>query len=382
MSRYLPKWVSAIAFAACCWGGAVPASADEAREVDAHDSANIDIDEIARRLRSWRGSFTNIRIVWETRKLPKTNKSLVDSPAPPDAETGALISRTEWIWANNGLELFDERSSFYHDGESASHSIEAYNGPRGVAFVASFRQPGPRVAEEFITLRIEDVFERTQTSIKPHAPLKPHYWVDHAMRLPELLSKSSWELQQIENIAGDPCARIAPIPGVTGEPGVYLVLSLDLNHDCLVRRDHRPGMNSIAAGDDDFIIDEFQRLDSGVWFPKRGRSQLGGPSGENRLFLVTEAAVNEPLDEARFEPPAPTAGTAVDDRGRSYVHGTPRGQARQRANTKTANDAASASFFGTLASNWRWWSAVGAGAFVVLLAAGARLLPRVRAKHH
>lgn len=294
----------------------VTALSASAASTRADDPPNISLDEIAQRLTQWRNSFANLRVVWELRSLPETDNAVDEWPAPPDPTMAPLFARQEWIWADHGLDRLEDWFFFYDDGSSEVHSIEAFNGPKGVVFRAHFRKPSEQEPEKFVDLVLRGLGTGNSTSSINRAAMEGLYWPVIAEWLPEIFSKWKWELEAVEEVAGERCARI--VASDPQSPEIVHILWLDLSHDCLVRR-HRGRTENPSRPD--FIVDEFQRLESGIWFPKRGRQQLGGTPHENHVFVVTEAAVNESIDLARFDPPEPAVGTVVDDHGRPYTHG-------------------------------------------------------------
>ncbi|HEX5444693.1 MAG TPA: hypothetical protein VFW87_12715 [Pirellulales bacterium] len=312
--------------------------------VRADDPPSIDLSEITRRLAQWRASFVNLRAVWELRTLPKTDGAVVDWPPAPAPETASLFSRIEWIWADHGLDLL-ERCSFYKHGSSGGHTTEAFNGPSGVVFRAEYRKTSPEAREEFVQLMLLDLGVGKPISVLSRAPFRGLYWSGTAQWLPEILSEWDWKLEAIETIGGAPCARIVAAQPYIEDVEFTEILWLDLNHDFLVRRHSSPAVPRRRASWD-FIVDEFHRLDGGVWFPKRGRIQLGGrgageapaPS-ENQVFVVTEASVNDSIELRRFDPPEPAAGTVVIEQGKPpYKHGA--SQAPHRVSAVTQQNAA------------------------------------------
>lgn len=211
------------------------------------------------------------------------------------------------------------------------------------------------------------------------------YWPGTVAWLPDKLAEWNWRLEGIESIDGQPCARIVTkLPDFT-DVDVMQILWLSLNHDCLVRRFRSPEVERRIAGRD-FIVDEFQRLDGDVWFPKHGRIQLGnrgsGPN-ENQLFVVTEAAVNQSLDLARFEPPTPRVGTSVNDHGRTYKYGVSdvRGSAGAGGNA-AREPSLGAGYRNSLATppapSWQPWSIALVATSVVFLILGFWLAYRNR----
>lgn len=338
----------------------------------------ITLDEIQRRLTEWRASFVNLRIVWETRSLPETNEAVGEWPAPPDANSSKLFARNEWIWADHGLDLLEDQSFFDEAGNCEQHTIEVFNGPKGVVFRAYLNRP-PGGPEEFRNLEILGLGVGKPVSWKERLPIRGLYWPGNAAWLPDKLAEWHWRLEEIETIDGEPCARIVTKHPGTPDTDFTDILWLDLNHNCLVRRFRSPTIEGKRSGRD-FIVDEFQRLDGDLWFPKRGRIQLGnrgsGPN-ENQLFVVTEAAVNQSLDPARFEPPTPRVGTSVSDHGRTYRYGVSNSSGSKGANgNSTAVPAAPGNSIGRVAPprpGWHVWSIALATISVLFLILGSLL---------
>ena len=369
MSRLYWNWSALFIFLALSCGSAAPLRAE--------DPASVDLAEITRRLTEWRASFVNVRVVWELRSLPETDEAVDEWPPPPDPASAKLFARTEWIWADHGLDRLEDWFFFYDDGSSKVHTISGFNGPRGFAFRAQFNKPMEESPEKYVDLLVTGLGVGKPTSFIEHDATEALYWPGFAEWLPEILSKWKWELEDVEDVGGQPCAQIAAIRDEGTKSAVYEVLWLDLNHDCLVRRHRMRTLSGIWGKGRDFIVDEFQRLDAGIWFPKRGRSQLGGVPHENHLFIVTDAAVNESLDAARFDPPSPVVGTSVDDHGRSYTHGIS-GAAPNQGNAPGQPGLAAANTHGASrhpfaappTPSWVWWSAAFASVSVVFLLVG------------
>ncbi|MEQ9406951.1 MAG: hypothetical protein RIK87_04465 [Fuerstiella sp.] len=139
------------------------------------------------------------------------------------------------------------------------------------------------------------------------------YWAPTAEWLPEILAREQWVLEGVEPILGNACAKVSY--NSTAE-----ILWLDLEHDGLPRRH----LTNAGSTNVDFVVDEFQELDGGLWFPKLGRIQLlNNDNGnvQNQLFVVTMAQVNISLDLTRFQPPKPARGTVVRDGRTGNIQG-------------------------------------------------------------
>lgn len=306
--RWLPKGVAAAVLAALFLGG---------KAGFAENEVGISLDEITRRLTEWRSSFVNLHVVWDLKTLPESNDAVEEWPPPPDPATGDLFSRQEWIWADHGLDLHEKASFFYEDGSSKVRVIDAFNGPKGVVFRAQFEKPlgSPEV---FRDLLLRGLGTGKPTTSISRAPARGLYWPSSAAWLPEVLSEWKVTSEGSEKVVGELCSRISAQPVAT-DAASAIVLWVDLNHGCLVRRYRSPTIPQQRLGND-FVVDEFQLVD-GVWFPKRGRLQLGGTPHENQMFIVTKAEFNQSLDLSRFEPPKPAVGTVVDDHGKTYKYG-------------------------------------------------------------
>jgi hypothetical protein len=352
MSYSLRNWLIAVAVL-----GGLSASSSP---VCAQDVAEIDLEEITRRLNAWQSSFVNLQVVWELRSLPTAPQAPLSEWSPlADAGNARLFYRGEWIWANHGLDLL-ESLNIDRDG-SRSRELRVFNGPKRLRFRASFKQPHEE-AEMFTTLQVHNNLPTGRpTSWLARTPTKGLYWPGTGAWLPEKLVQWNWKLEGIEDIAGERCARIvAKQPEVTDVD--WEILWLDLSHDCLIRRYFQPAIADRRMGGD-FIVDELQQLESGIWFPKRGRNLIRRPGPldfETHLWEVTQAAVNQRLDMARFEPPTPSVGTLVDAPGTPYAHGVRAPANRPGAETQAAGISPPSHPPARSAvpptSGWVWWS--------------------------
>lgn len=380
MSRLL--WQSSAAIVLLALGGAASAQAE--------NPDGITLDEVKRRLTEWRTSFVNLRVVWDLRSLSETDEAVVDWPPPPDVDATPPFLGQEWIWADHGLDLLEER--YYSDEpankvEIAARRVEVFNGPKGVVFRAQYGNPTIAPPDKLLELHLFGLGSGKPTSALARTPMRGLYWPGTVQWLPELLAEWDWKLDGIDDVAGEPCARLTATQPYLTDVAFTEIVWLDLNHDCLVRRHRSPAVARRRAGRD-FIVDEFQQIDDAIWFPKRGRIQLSGRGSElaptpntNQAFLVTDAAVNESLDLARFEPPKPAVGTIVADRGRPpYRYGDPGAPGGAAASTNASGqaDRAAGSTAGAAPltsaappkSKWVIWSAALGGASAVFLAVG------------
>ena len=339
--------------------------------VHAQNSNKIDLAEVTQRLTQWRSSLINLHIVYEMRTLATTtDKPLTEWPIPEDPESGRQFLRKEWIWADHGLDLF----ATFSPGQKSGNPIvvEVFNGPKKVSFRASYKPT--KDAEVLAQLTLRGLGTGKPTSNFERIPMAGLYWPGGATWLPELLAQWNWTLEGIEEIDHSSCARIvARDPWFTDIDWRH-ILWLDLGHDCLVRRHLGPSIPERRAGRD-FLVDEFQQMENGHWFPKRGRYQMEDQPYVNQSWEVTEVAVNESLNLSRFDPPAPIVGTIVDDgNGRVFTQGaTVEVQtlgSPQSTSARSISQQAPAHSATPPAFRWMWWSASLLLASLVFLVTG------------
>lgn len=267
------------------------------------DSDRIDLDELARRQAKWRASFVSLHVLYDVRGLPAVEEPTDHwSFPPPDPESAPLWNRVEWFRSDDGLELFDDRCFYWNPGSTGVRDLDVFNGPEGRRFRASYRRPPNVEQEKLIEFWLLEPGNGPPTPFTPR-PMEGVYWSGESAWLSDVLVKGKWKLEGIEDVVGAPCARISA-GGAT--------LWLDLDHDCLVRRYQRTSNRTDFVAWD-FIVDDFQQLPNGIWFPSRGRNRFGD---QHHLFVVTKAEVNPSLDPARFEPPALEDETRVIDQRR------------------------------------------------------------------
>lgn len=284
------------------------------------DETPFGLEELKAIATQWRESFVNLRIVYELRILAPTDAPLTDWQPPADVESLQKFAEGEWIWADHGLDLFETRAFYWQPGTTGVRTVDIFNGPEGLTMRAGYRQP-PESPEVFKELMIERAIGGKPTSTKSRAPLAGLYSPATAKWLSDMLSSGNWEHRGDESILGSRCIKLR----VEMDRG-FEELWLDPDHSALPRRHRNERVSSGGSrAAVDFVVDEFEQLDGGLWFPKRGRIQIevDGNVSENQLFLVNEADINIPIDLRRFQPPEPSPGTAVVDgrTGQSFVHG-------------------------------------------------------------
>jgi hypothetical protein len=268
------------------------------------DAKDPDLAEITRALNEWRASFVNIRVVWEMRNPEQTKARKPHLASRSPADDVFRYARQHWAWADHGLYRFETEK--YDEGQSRGRDLDIWNAPKAVAAKAIYRREGPG-PEMLDSLVLRGLGASQPTSFNSVVPLGGLFFPASVRWLGEMLAESETELEGFEDVGGERCARVAPAKLEGGH------VWLDLRHGCLVRRYDLPDIPKRRNGSD-FMVQEFQRLDSGLWFPKRGTLRMSSDAPKEMVYWeVTEVAVNQPLDERMFEPPAPMIGTSVRD---------------------------------------------------------------------
>jgi hypothetical protein len=284
-------------------------------EAIAGDDSQITLEQIQAMTARWRASFVNIRVVYDMRSLPPLDKPLLDWSPPADPESAPRFARDEWIWADHGLDLYDNRAFYWTPGKIGYRDVDIFNGPKNLSMRVSYQKSREQV-QKMKELNIQLVAGGKPTSSFSRAAMNGLYSPATAEWLPEILANREWKLDGIETVFGNSCAKVS-----NASMGKTEVLWLDLKHDGLPRRVQQ----IYGKRGNDFVVDELQQLDTGLWFPKRARIQLRSDPVENHLVVVTEAQINLSLDLSRFDPPEPVIGTAVTDGriSRTYIQGQP-----------------------------------------------------------
>jgi len=279
----------------------------------------VTLEHIQKIAARWRASFVNLRVVYELRGLPANNKPPLEWMSVEDFTAVPIFSRNEWIWADQGFDLLDNQTLYWTSGKTGVRTVDGFNGPKNLAFRAMYERPWEGT-ERLIEVGMQRVGGKP-ISWKIRAPLRGLYWANTAEWLPEILAKGEWTLEGMESVLGQQCARLSSrSPNRTTTNVDYLWL--DLGHDALPRRFQQvPNVHRTVGMD--FVVDELQQLEGGIWFPKRVRNQIQYDIPENQLITVTEVELNLEFDRSRFEPPSPVDGTLVTDgiRGERYRHG-------------------------------------------------------------
>jgi hypothetical protein len=307
------------------------------------EAAEPDLATIIQRLREWRSSFVNVRLAFEYWG-PEFIDEGASRPSPGDP-----FIRADWIWTDMGTGRMEY--SLHRDGGILSRNVTGCDGRKLQRFAATYRDEPERPG--FLkSLKLGRMSSPKPTSKWGVMPLLEVYDAPHAEWLGDRLAEQTAELLGYGEVDGERCAKVS---------FNAQVLWLDPAHDFLVKRISR----SRLGGDTDILFDveEFQRVGE-VWLPLRGTERRSGDAPDDiTRWLVTEAAVNEALDPALFEPPAPSVGTRVEDAnlGKNYRFGDKRpGETREREIAKQAKHNLSPTekviAVETFSSDLLWWS--------------------------
>ena len=183
--------------------------------------------------------------------------------------------------------------------------------------------------------------------------------------------------------------KVADIPAIIDSPIVKCnywgaQYELDRQHGNMPRKIvTRPG----EAGEERlFEVTDFQKLDNGIWLPKRGtntREESGKPVVV--YWEVLDARINESLPVSTFRSPSAEKGTLIDDRttGKTYHHAFSHWDRTREIADQAKREAPS--YWSTYRSGpFSWWFI---RCFVCLLTlllvpASVRLLFRFRSSYH
>lgn len=266
------------------------------------DAAIPTSSEIASRLSEWRASFVDVQIAWEL------SRAGADEP----------FARQEWLWADHGVCLFEDMSL---DAERHARMLDVWALPRQASFRALYIKFAG-LPERLDRLTIRPVDASGGESPFSVIPLKGVYFPTKSMWISEALNQWLITGVTLEELNGTTCLRIAPreLDGA--------IIWLDPARDYLVRRYVLPDIPEVRGGFD-FTVDEFQQLESGLWFPRRGRNTLFGTSTESQDWLVTRVSGNIAIDEPRLKCPTPVPGTLVTDAVRGKIYRVPYDGTRQ-----------------------------------------------------
>ncbi|MBL8811510.1 MAG: hypothetical protein JNM43_15170 [Planctomycetaceae bacterium] len=246
----------------------------------------------------WRVGLADMHLVYERYSLPPGKCDLLTTVVEGPEASLRKFSETEWLWAERGLRLCDDRL-FGTSGHVGVRNVNIFNGSTNL-WTRIHYQGQPGGTEKMVSLEVQ--FPSAEMSGFLSGPLQGLSFPLGS--LCDVLQEKSWIVEGTDKILGAECIRIR-------RDGKTEWMWLDLSHHAIPRR-HFVQFGQGSGGD--YVVDELQQLDGGLWFPKLARVQLQNP-GEisNQLIVVTKAEVNLAIDPARFEPPTPEPATVVVD---------------------------------------------------------------------
>jgi hypothetical protein len=288
-------------------------------------AADPDLKGIAQTLNRWRASFVTIHMVWERRDPYDVKTYAKELAAEGPLEN--VFHREDWIWTDYGASRLD--SWLIAHGRIRHHHQWAADGRRLEAFRGLTRDSDSPRPQHGNYLQLFPMRSAKPSSSLAVRPLDDVYFEGSVQWLGELLAAGAGRLLGYESKDGVRCAHVKFSfyrPEVADRDSLEYAdhdLWLDPTADFLPRRVHQPKGKSTAGSD--FVVEEFQRLDSGIAVPKRGTFYgTWEPPGQLQPWIVTRVEVNKPIDDALFRPPTPVAGTHVVDAlhgGGSYIVG-------------------------------------------------------------
>ncbi len=333
--------------------------------------AEVTLEQLRQMATEWRQSFKSLRVKSEWKSLPDSESLLTDLPTPTEREAALVWMKLDWTWSEQGLERLelirylpkDDKALADRNGNSAETNADAdaddaktnttggsvpvvavvvpwmrdldvYNGPGKFFFSAQYRmlEDSNEVLDQ---LRIVGVFDGVPPAqnltelmpgiFEPHSrlwlsdQLSPFHPTNIPVRPPGAAAEYSiqryWKYSGTEMLLGSLCAKLVhadePIDPDSHSTATR-TLWLDIEHNGLPRRI----LTEYVREDEsttgiDFVVDEFQQLEGGIWFPRVARRQL--PSKETTLYVFTAVGLNVDLSELDFQPPQPQAQTRVTD---------------------------------------------------------------------
>jgi len=264
-----------------------------------------DLEEAKRQLVEWQQSFQSIRIKARISSEAATNYVYEGS----DATKG--WSDFDWTWEASGRFRFDETggndtghsSRNFRVANLAYHYLSAFDGDSEFAKTVTIQRPSP------------------PGQIVHDGPLwilwvsGTHSWLsDRIMKVTDAVVTTDGKLQ----VSGEALGYAAP-----SEASNFDVI-LDPQHGYLPLSVHYEQLDY-----DRYTVDEFQEVQPGFWFPKRGKIFMAVMlEGQRREFLqswkVSEVELDPELPDSWFVPPM-NDDTVVTNQftGQKYRYGDP-----------------------------------------------------------
>lgn len=268
-------------------------------------AADPDLPEIARRLQDWRRAFANIEVTYHAWNREHSARRFPEVKDLANLD-GQFHRRHLLIWTDTG-QIWRE-DWFYERGILVNRSLDGTNGT--VVFSASMDRG--KSMEEWTQIQVHPVVGEPKAGIV-FEPLYLLWWKSGQEWLGDVLARGEdAELRGFQVREGVRCAVVeVKKRSIKDQDKFDLVeIWLDTEHDFLPRWFERD-----AAAEDPrgklkpprslrkFTILEFQNLENGRWFPRRGFLKSAGDDEPGNEWVVKEVRLNQVLAPARFEPP-------------------------------------------------------------------------------
>lgn len=261
---------------------------------------DINLEKAIERARWWRSQLANVRLSCEVRCSAAIREGL---PNLTDEEVSGWFRKEEWIWSDVGL-LWHEHTRYrFHKPYDAQQWGE--NSATGECFEAWFAYRNDRKVLTEIKIR----FGSSNVNSMPlnglfRGGLRTG-WLD------EVLPKDYVSVVGVSDVNETRCLHI-----LLGGADVWL----DPTHDYLPRR---VLFNKGKEYESEFVVEEYQEVDHGLWFPQRGHFRGLSSRLAPDVWTITQLELNRELDRSVFRFPAAELGTLVHNQitDEYYRHG-------------------------------------------------------------
>ncbi len=273
-----------------------------------------DLVEAVKELQQWESRFVTIR-VQSRRELNSATNSLLRQYGIDDS-----VSDLDWIWEDSGR--FLHASVDRNDGK-ISRSVQMANQKR--YYQVKFAVEDPVKDIPAVVMSGENTLANTGAKLL-YPPF--HFLWDEGSR--------TWLGSRLVHVTSSRSTDDGMLEIEGGDVGFDAYrIQLDPQHGYLPRQ----GVIPNAVKETRFFVEEFQEVQPGFWFPKRGTLVLNGDMHEK--WSVSQVELNAEYPDNMFQPRMGD-GTYVMDSisGKNYWHG---GKPPETALTKAKSTADSAS---------------------------------------
>lgn len=273
------------------------------------------LEEIGTALKKWNDAWVTLRLRFTYRNTEQYRNSVKDPVEKAKVHDDTVYDVVENLWSDD---LLWRRQIVSHElGKAVSGHVQVMNPRSQIQFKYMYgvkEDDAESISDlsvgRFQLLR-QDPSEPSPSSFGMSAemPLSGIRDTHTNQWLWEPFAHGEGEIVGTEDCGGVQCLHIKLR---------FFDFWLDPEHGYLPRRieyipapDAKPG--SVPGYGQK--VDEFRKLDEGIWFPWKGnRWQNYGPPEEIIRWAVDEVVLNEPIDMKLFEPPEPDHGTFVIDK--------------------------------------------------------------------